>query len=205
MDSARKNKSQNKKQFIRLHETLNDFVIGNGITMNTLGNEILELQANGRNEHFEKVVDSASQNQVIGNNIDDRIGNMVDSAVIAVENRMHDVTLAAMNNLVNPRDEMAVRSITGSSRNGPNNIVQNPDRIDFTRNTENTPLRLASSRLDLNIEQDEIDETRDFNNSEDGDFPASRLKYDRRMHAHQTRTGNRGLIPVDRAIYPLEK
>ena len=47
-------------------------------------------------------------------------------------------------------------------------MVQKPDRRDFTGNTENTPLRLASSPLDLlNNEQDDVDETRDFDNSED--------------------------------------
>ena len=93
-----------------------------------------------------------------------------------------------MNDVVIPRVEMAVRSVTGSSGSGPNSIVQNPDRRDFTGNTEKTPLRSASSRLDSNIEQDEIDETRDIDNSEDGDFPATRLNYDRRAHAHHRET-----------------
>ena len=74
----------------------------------------------------------------------------------------------------------------GSSGNGPNSIVQNPHRRDFTGNTEKTPVGAASSRLDLNIDQDIKDETRDIDNSEDGDFPATRLDYDRRAHAHHT-------------------
>ena len=105
---------------------------------------------------------------------------------------MHDAILTAINYVVLPRVEMAVRSITGSSGNGPNStnsIVQHPDRRDFTRNTENTPLRSASSRLDLNIDQDIIDETRDIDNSEDGDFPATRLSYDQRAEAHYMVTG----------------
>ena len=81
---------------------------------------------------------------------------------------------------------MAVRSMTSSSANGPNSIVQNPDRKDFTGNTENTPLRSASSRLDLNIDQDIIDETCDIDNSEDGGFAATRLNYDRRAHAQHS-------------------
>ena len=44
-----------------------------------------------------------------------------------------------------PGVEMAVRSVTGSSGNVPNSIVQNPDRKDFTGNTETTPLRSAFS------------------------------------------------------------
>ena len=43
-------------------------------------------------------------------------------------------------------------------------VIQNPDRRDFTGNTENTPFMSASSRLDLNIDQDRIDESRDIEN-----------------------------------------
>ena len=82
-------------------------------------------------EDFERIVDSASQNQVIGGNTDDRFRNAVDSAVIAVENGMQYAILTAMNNVVIPRVEMAARSITGSSGNGPNSIVQNLDWREF--------------------------------------------------------------------------
>ena len=152
--------------------------------MGVAENENLEQQANGHHRDFERIIDNASQNQVIGNNTDDRIRDAVDSAVIAVENRMHDVILTAMNDMVIPRVEMAVRSITGSSGNRPNSIGQNPDRRDFTGNTKTTPLRSTSSQLDLNIDQDIIDETRDIDNSEDGDFLATSLNYDRKAHAH---------------------
>ena len=79
---------------------------------------------------------------------------------------------------------MAVRSINGSSGNWPNSAVQNPDRRNFLGNTEDTPLMSASSRLDLNIDQDRIDETRDFENFEDGYIPALRPNYDLRAQAH---------------------
>ena len=44
----------------------------------------------------------------------------------------------------------------------------------------------ASSRLDLNIDQDRIDETRAIENLEDGDFPTLKPNYDRRAHTHHT-------------------
>ena len=178
MVSTRKKKGRSRRQFSRLGDTLNDFVNGNGDTVKTTESEALESQANGHHEDFEKIVDSASPNQVILSNTEDRLGNAVDSAVFAVGNLMYDAILTAMNNVVIPRIEMAVRSITGSSGNGPNSIVQKPDRRHFTGNTEYTPLRSASSRLDSNIEQDEIDETHEIDISDDGDFPATRIKYD---------------------------
>ena len=69
--------------------------------MKTKGNEALESQVNDQNESFGKTVDSASQNQVIGGNTDNRIKIAADSAVIAVDNCMHDVISTAMNNVVN--------------------------------------------------------------------------------------------------------
>ena len=50
-------------------------------------------------------------------------------------------------------------------------MVQNPDQKDFSGNTEKTPLMLASSRVDLNIDKNRNDETRNVENFEDRDFP----------------------------------
>ena len=111
-------------------------------------NENLQQQASGCHRDFERIVDNASQNQVVGNNTDDRIIDAVDSDVIAVENRMHEAIWTAMNDMLNPRVEMAVKLNTGSSGNGPNSIVQNSDGRVLTGNTENTPLKSASGRLD---------------------------------------------------------
>ena len=60
----------------------------------------LQQQAYGRHRNFERIVDNASQNQVIGNNTDDKLRDAVDSAVIAVENCMHDAILTATNDVL---------------------------------------------------------------------------------------------------------
>ena len=91
---------------------------------------------------------------------------------------MHDANLTAMENVVIPRVEKAVRSTTGSSRRRSCRMVHNPDHMDFTGNTENNPLMSASSRLDLNLEQGGNDETRNVENFEDGDFSAWKPNYD---------------------------
>ena len=100
---------------------------------------------------------------------------------------MHDGILTAMNDVVLPRVEMAVRLITGLSGKGPNSIVQKPDRRKNTGNNENTSLRSASSQLVLIIEKEEIDETCDIDNSKDGDFQVTK---------NLIMTGERTLITV---------
>ena len=87
---------------------------------------------------------------------------------------MHDAILTAMDNVVTPPVELAVRSITASSGHGTNSALQNQDRRDSIGNTENIPLKSAFSLLELNIDQDRIDETHDNKNSEDGDMATSR-------------------------------
>ena len=85
-----------EKQLGQLNETLNDFIIGIGFNVSAMENETLEQHNNGQHNDFERFVDSASQDQVIENNIDDKIGKRVNDAVLIVENRMHDAILIAM-------------------------------------------------------------------------------------------------------------
>ena len=84
---------------------------------------------------------------------------MVISAVMTVENCMHDSILTAIKNAVIPRVEMAVKSITGSTGHGMNSEVQNPQGKEFLEIIRNTPFMSASSRLDLDNELYRNDET----------------------------------------------
>ena len=53
-------------------ETSNDFIIVNGTNMSVIENETWKQQTNGHYNDFDRTFDSASQNQVIGNNFDDK-------------------------------------------------------------------------------------------------------------------------------------
>ena len=103
-----------------------------------------------------------------------KVRSEVDNAVKAVENRIYDAILTAMDNVKTATVEMAVRSITELSGRGPNSVVQNPDQSDFSGNMEIILLVAASSRAYLNINRNKHDETRNFENFEDGDFPVLR-------------------------------
>ena len=192
MVSTRKKRNQQKRQFSQLNETINDFEqfrtnVGSNINVGVKENEISVSQTVGRYIHPERFADgeiSACENQAIGNTVGDKIRKEVDKEVMTVENCMHDASLTAMDNVVIPRVEMAVKSFTGSSGDRTNSAVQNPDRRDFIWNAEDTPLKAAADRLDLNIDQDRIDETRDIGNFKDDDFPAFRPNYDRQAHTH---------------------
>ena len=182
--STRRKKNQQKRQLIQLDETLNDFVFGNNVNSNVSESEKLKQQTNGQPNGFKRFDKSARQNQIIKNNFDDHITRAFSSAVMTVEKCMHDAILTAIGKVVIPRIEMAMKSITGSTVHWTNSEVQNPDRKDFLGNIRNTPLMSASSRLDLDNELTRIDETRNNEDFENGDFPALRPNYDRGAQAH---------------------
>ena len=88
----------------------------------------------------------------------------LDVTFAAVENRVRDAVLTAMDNVVFLRVEMTERSVSGSSRLDLSSVVQNPDQRDFSGNTENTTVMSAASLVDLNIDQDGNDETHNIEN-----------------------------------------
>ena len=92
--------------------------------------------------------------------------------------------LTAKDNIVLPRRDTAVRSITGSSGRGPNSVVDIPDQTDFPGNMEDTPLMAESFPVDLTVDQDRNDETHNVENFENDDFPALRTNCDQQQHTH---------------------
>ena len=115
MVPTRKKKSQQKRQFSQLDETFNDLAIGNSVNVNVWDSEILEQQTDGQCNDSERVNNSLCQNQVMENKIGNQITREVSSAVMTVENRLHDAILTAIDNVVIPRVEMAVKSTTSSA------------------------------------------------------------------------------------------
>ena len=107
---------------------------------------------------------SACQNQIKGNNINDKIRKKVHNAVNNVKTCMCDAILTATDKVVTPPVELAVRSITGSSGHGTNSAIQNQKRTAFIGNS---PLKSTFRRLRLNTDRDRIIKARDFEFSED--------------------------------------
>ena len=114
MLSTRKKKHQHERQVSQRNKTSNDLVVVNDTHVSAIGNESLKPQANSLPKSFERVTvgdNSICQDQFIGNNIDDRIREAVDNAVMTVKNRMHDAILTTMDNVIIPLVEMTVKLI----------------------------------------------------------------------------------------------
>ena len=148
------------RQISQLDETLKGFVSGNSVNVTVLEVENFEHLINVQSKDLERADDSVRQRQVIERKLDDQITRAVGCAHMIVKNCMHDAILTAIDNFVIPSVEMAVKSITGSARHGTSSEVQNPDRRYFVGNIRDTPLMSASRRLDLDIDLNKNDETR---------------------------------------------
>ena len=171
-----------------MSETLNDFVSGTKKTLGLKQKRTLQPHTDCRYDNPEKKLDgkiSACQSQVIGIIIDSKIRKAVDDAVMTVGNCLGDALLTAMDNVIIPRVEIVLRSITGcSSGHGPESAVQKLDGRDFIRNTENIPLISAFNHLDLHIQEDRNAQIRDIESFGENVFPALRLNHYRRTEAH---------------------
>ena len=146
--STRKKKHEHKKQLSQLNETLNNYIIGKITNASAIVNETLEPQTNNLSNSCERIAvgeNSACQDGVVDETIDDKIRKAFDNAVMTLKNRIHDAILTAMDNILITRVEMAVRLITESSIRGPSNMVLNPDQHDFTGITKNIALTSAFS------------------------------------------------------------
>ena len=187
MISTWKKKHQHKSQLYHLNEILNDSVIRSKTRGNAKGHEALEFQANSRFIEFGSITvgeNISCQDQVIENNIDNKLKMAFESAVMTLENWMHDAISTTMDNVIKTRVAMAVRSTTELSGRGSSSVVQDLHQWDLAENTRNTPLMSASSRISLNVGQHKNVATRDDESFEDGNFLALRPKNDRRAHAN---------------------
>ena len=103
-----------------------DFVTGSNINVGIREKKTLESQTGSFFVSLKKIVDceiSACENQVAGKNFDDKFQKVVDNSVKTFESRMHDAILTAMDKVVNPRVDMAVKLIAGSSEHEPISTV----------------------------------------------------------------------------------
>ena len=145
---SRTSKAPEQKQLTQLYEISNGSFIGINTDAVPTENETFEPQTRGLVNIFGRSMvgeNSASRDQVIEILFADKIKMEFDKAAMAVENRVLDSILTTMDNVMKPKVENTVRSITESSGRGPNSIVQNPDKKDFSGNTENIALISASS------------------------------------------------------------
>ena len=124
-------------------------VISRIVPNSQVANETEETRINDLTDNFGNVAidkNSGSRSQVIEKNCADHQHRSEDDNVVAaVKTWVHDAILAATDNVVITEIEMALKSTARLYGHGPNSVVQNPDRRDFSGNMEFTPFKTVSS------------------------------------------------------------
>ena len=103
----------------------------------------------------------------------------------SVETRVQNSTLTAIENLVIPRVELAMKSANAHPEQSVDGNVLEPDQRDFLGNIEGLRMT-APSRINSHTGLNKIDETRSNITVEEGDLLVNEKNIDRQTYAHHS-------------------
>ena len=118
-------------------------------------------------------------------NVVDKSRSEVDSVMTTVETRVQDAVLSAIEDLVLPRVELAMKSINASSGRDADSVVPDPDWRDFSGNIEGLQMT-TSSRFNSNSDLNRIDENRGSIAVEGGDLLVNERNFERQTNRHSS-------------------
>ena len=186
MVSTRKKKQQNKRFFSQLSERVTDF----GLSNHDVQNENIDsVTHRGTSSDNTNNVTQVNYPQVDMNTVEDnfvsKVRSEVDNVLTTVETRVQDAVLTAIENLVIPRVESAMKSTNEySGRSFDSNALVAGLRI-FSGTVEGLQMT-ASSRISSRTDSNKIDETCGSITVEEGDLEVNEKIIDRQSHAHHT-------------------
>ena len=189
MVSTRKKRQSNRKLLSQLDDFYQDMIIGNAVSErqeNVVVNE-------GTNDRDFTVGTSSSNSVVNGNamnvktlercfneNIDREMSNIVDT----VEDRIQNAILTAIDNIVVPKIELAIRSINASSGRDATSVSANSERgehVGISTSFENA----SGNKNTLGV-SNVNDETRHNIPDEVSELSVPVTHFDRQPHTHHS-------------------
>ena len=115
-----------------------------------------------------------------------KVRSEVDNGMTTVETRIQDAVFTAIENLVVPRVELAMKSANVSSGRSVDGNVLEPDQRDFSGNIKGLQVT-ASSRINFRTELNRIDETRGNITVEEVDWLVNERNIDWQTHTHHSK------------------
>ena len=189
MVSTRKRRQSNKRLLSQLDDFDQDMIIGNATSErkeNTVVNE-------GTNDRDFTVVTSNGISIVNGNLLsvktwercfNERIDREMNNIVDTVEDRIQNAFLTAIDNIVTPKMELAIRSINASSGRDVTSVSANSERRE--RVGINASFENASRNNDTLDVSNVNDETRHNIPDEVSELSVPETHFDRQAHTHHT-------------------
>ena len=188
MVSYRKKRQSNRRLFSQLDDFHQDMVIGNAASERQ-GNAVVIEGTNDR----DFTVGTSSNNTVIIENtvnvkklercFNERIDREMSNNVDTVEDKIQNAILTAIDNVVAPKIESAVRSINASSRRDVTSVTANSERGEHVG--INTSFENASGNNNTLHISNVSDETRHNIPDEVGELSVPEAHFDRQAHTSQ--------------------
>ena len=191
MVSTRKKRQSNTRLLSQLDDFDQDMIIGNAANErreNTVVNE-------GTNDRNFTVGTSNDSSAVNGNVIDvktlqrcfnERIDREMSNIVDTVEDKIQNAILTAIENIVAPKIELAIRSINASSGRDATSVSANSERREHVGIS--TSFENASGNNDLLGVSNVNDEIRQNIPDEVSELSVSETRFDRQPHTHHNNT-----------------
>ena len=192
MVSTRKKRQSNTRLLSQLDDFDQDMIIGNAANErreNTVVNE-------GTNDRNFTVGTSNDSSAVNGNVIDvktlqrcfnERIDREMSNIVDTVEDKIQNAILTAIENIVAPKIELAIRSINASSGRDATSVSANSERREHVGIS--TSFENASGNNDLLGVSNVNDEIRQNIPDEVSELSVSETRFDQQPHTHHMATG----------------
>ena len=192
MVSTRKKRQSNKRLLSQLDDFDRDMIIGNAVSERQ-ENAVVNMGTNDR----DFTVSNSSNNTAVNENamnvktlercFKERIDREMSNIVDTVEDRIQNAILTAIENIVAPKIELAIRSINASSGRDVTSVIANSERGE--RVGINASIENASENNNTLHVPSVSDETRLNIPDEVGELSVPETRFDRQPHTPHMVTG----------------
>ena len=189
MVSTRKKRQSNKRLLSQLDDFDQDMIIGNAVSerqesavVNTDTNDRDFTVSNSSNNSA--VNESAMNVKTLERRFNERIDREMNNIVDTVEDRIQNAILTAIENIVAPKIELAIRSINASSGRDVTSVTVNSEREE--RVGINASFKNASENNNILRVSNVTDETRQNISDEVSELPVPETHFDRQPQTHHS-------------------
>ena len=198
MVSTRKKRQSNKRLLSQTDDFDRDMIIGNAVSERQ-ENVVVSEGTNDR----DFTAGTSSINMTINENamnvktlercLNERIDREMSNIVDTVEDRIQNAILTAIDNIVAPKIELAIRLMNASSGRVATSVTANSERGEHVG--VNTSFENASRNTNIPHVSNVNDETRHKIPDEVSELPVPETHFDRQAHTHHNNSVN-GVQPV---------
>ena len=191
VSTPRKKRQSNRRLLSQLDDFDQDMVIGNAVSErqeNTVVNEGTNDRDFGTSNNDSVINGNAMGMKTLERCFNERIDREMSNIVDTVEDRIQNAILTAIENIVAPKIELAIRSRNASSGRDATSVSTNSERREHVG--INASFENASKNNDTLDVSNVNDETRQNNPDEVSELSVPETHFGRQAHTHHTDVRN---------------